>query len=171
MCTAGEAQQVFLFFSFLFFSSFLFFYFLVFFHIDQCFFFSPWTLKVPVNLKFSKIFTGTFLRSRALFGQNSRARRGVHGHFFGRFHGHFYVVHGHFSRTFHGSRPLLMFTGTFFPVHGYFFPVHGHIFVNCSRAKKNIHGHFFQNVHGQIFKVHGEKKNTVRGRLYQFKGS
>ena len=84
------------------------------------FFFSPWTSKVPVNPVFSKSFTGTFLRSRALFGQNSRARRGVHGHFFGRFHGHFRVVHGHFSRTFHGSRPLLMFTGTFFPVHGYF---------------------------------------------------
>ena len=137
--------------------------------LSSVFFFFAWTLKVPVNLIFSTPFTGTFLRSRALFGENSRARGCCHGHFFGRFHGHFCVVHGDFffvhgqfcssrARIFHCSRPFLKFTGTFFPLHGHFFPVQGHILVNCSRAKKIFTGIFFENIHGHFFKVHGKKK-------------
>ena len=74
---------------------------------------------------------------------------------FAWFTGSFFVALGSGSfwssraRSFHGSRPLLKFTGTFFPVHGYFLTVHGHIFVNCSRAEKNINGQFLKNVHGQ----------------------
>ena len=72
------------------------------------FFFSPWTVKVCVNLFFWQRFTDTNLRSRALFWLNSRAKRCVHGHFFWLFTGTFWL-----------------FTGTFL--------VHGHLFF-CSRA-------------------------------------
>ena len=105
-----------------------------------------------------------------------------HGHFFERFHRHFCVVHGHLfcgSRAvseihghavFHGSRPLLKFTGTFFPVHRYFLAVHGHIFVNCSRAKKNINGQFFKNVHGEKKNIHRHFFQKVHGHIFNVHG-
>ena len=84
--------------------------------------FFPWTSKVPVNLVFWKIFTGTFLGSRALFPESSRASGCVHGHFFGRFHGHFFEVHGQKKLNVHGH--FLRFTGILwyskFYVHGHF---------------------------------------------------
>ena len=109
---------------------------------DQCFF-SPWTLKVYVNVIFSTCFTRTFSRSRALFEKVHGQGRCVHGHFFGRFHGHFWVVHGQKYRN--CSRAL--------------FDVHGQIFINfeihfsmftgtfqCSRALfiLNVHDYFSQ---------------------------
>ena len=85
-------------------------------------FFSPWTSKVPVNLVFWRMFTGTYLGSRALFKESSRASGCVHGHFFGPFHGHFFEVHGQKKQNVHGH--FLMFTGIFwfskFYVHGHF---------------------------------------------------
>ena len=126
--------------------------------INQFFFFSPWTLKVPVNPTFSKFFTGTFLRSRAHFGQNSRARGRVHGHFFGLFHGHIYVVHGHFFMVhghFWSSRaPFFLFTGTFSLFTATFLSfVHG--------QKKIFTGIFFKMFTGIFWRFTGKKKKTL----------
>ena len=82
------------------------------------FFFSPWTSKVPVNPVFSKSFTGTFLRSRALSCTCSRAlfcgSRALFFLFTGIFsvHGHFFSVHGHFF-LFTGTFLSKLFTGKF----------------------------------------------------------
>ena len=122
------------------------------------FFFTPWTSKVPVNLGFFKIFTGTILRSRALCSEGSRVTGCVHGHFFGRFHGHFSVVYGH---------KILKCLRVLFAVHGQFFGIskkkcaREHIksarertnsanFVKMFTGTFKIHGHFF-GVHGQVF--------------------
>ena len=106
-------------------------------------FFFPGTSEVSVNLIFSKMFTGTFLRSRAHFqkihGQVDAFTGTFLDFFTGTFRGsraeNLENVHGHFSR----------FTGTFssnVPKMPEF---------TCSRAlfagsralfSENVHGHF-----------------------------
>ena len=130
--------------------------------VGQGFFFYTWTSKVPVNLHFSEMFTGMFLRSRALFGK-------VHGQVFA-FTGRFLDI---FTGTFHGSRA--QFFGN---VHGHFSRFTGTFSSNvpkmpeltCSRAlfassralfSKNVHGHFWGSralfwVHGHFFEFTGK---------------
>ena len=92
---------------------------------------------MPVNLVFLKIFTGTFLGSRALFPESSRASGCVHGHFFGRFHGHFFGVHGQKKLNVHGH--FMMFTGIFLNSKFY---VHGHLstFTDTFAQKNDFFG-------------------------------
>ena len=95
------------------------------------FFFFPVNIKSAREPRFLEDVHGYFFGFTGTFSENSRASGCVHGHFFGRFHGHFFRVHG--QKKVKCSRTL--------------FDVHGHILifkVLCSRALVNVHGHFCQ---------------------------
>ena len=146
---------------------------------------------MPVSLIFSRMFTGTFLRSRAhiqkIHGQVDAFTGTFLDFFTGTFRGsraeNLENVHGHFSRftgTFssnvpkmpeftwsrvlsrvHGHFFLKMFTGTF-EVHGRFFGFKG-TFLS-SRAR------FFSKVHGQLQDVHGHFSQIVHGHFFYVHG-
>ena len=78
--------------------------------IGQCFFF-PVNIKSAREPRFLENVHGYFFGFTGIFLRNSRASGCVHGHFFGRFHGHFSGVHGQKKLNVHGH--FLRFTGIF----------------------------------------------------------
>ena len=123
------------------------------------------------------MFTGTILRSRALFQK-------IHGQV-DAFTGTFWDF---FTGTFRGSRAenLEMFTGTFrgsralFPqkyqkcrnlrVHGHFSQVHGHFFLKMFTGTFEVHGHFF-GFTGTFLGSRARFFSKVHGQLQMFTGT
>ena len=91
-------------------------------------YFFPVNFKSARELHFLDDVHVYFFGSRALFGESSRARGFVHGHFFRRFHGHFSVR----------SRAL------FWKFSRALFAVHGHFFTKSTKKTQNfdVHGQF-----------------------------
>ena len=139
---------------------------------------------MPVNLIFSKMFTGTFLRSRALFqkthGQEDAFTVTFLDFYTGTFRGSraeiLENVHGHFSRftgtfsskvtkmpEFTCSRALFAGSRALFSenVHRHFFGFTGKIFFKSSRATSRCSRALLRNCSQALFQCSREKKKIA----------
>ena len=147
---------------------------------------------MPVNVAFSKFFTGTFsakftgkwMPARALFGPPYGHYSRFTGASFGKCSRALFAVLGYFFlktnknaglSMFLRPFPISRFTGTFskfngiffnvsgtFKVDGKFFAVHGH-FIGCT-------GKVFPKFHGQMYLVHGHICKIVYGHFFEVHG-